>query len=79
MARNPSVYNIKKDELYELDDESFEFLKLCSSENGCDSEDTEFIDYCMAEEAIDYEDYICKTASPHQSLLCLHSAISNSR
>ena len=23
----PSVYNIKKDELYELDNESFEFLK----------------------------------------------------
>lgn len=44
----PSVYDIKKDELYELDDESFEFLKLCSSENGCDSENTEFIDYCMA-------------------------------
>ena len=30
----PSVYDIKKDELYELDDESFEFLKLCASENG---------------------------------------------
>jgi len=45
----PSVYHIKKDELYELDDESLEFLKLCSSENGCDSENTEFIDYCMAE------------------------------
>jgi radical SAM protein with 4Fe4S-binding SPASM domain len=45
----PSVYNIKKDELYELDDESFEFLKLCSSRNGCDSKNTEFIDYCMSE------------------------------
>jgi len=45
----PSVYHIKKDELYELDDESFEFMKLCSSENGCSSENTEFIAYCMAE------------------------------
>jgi radical SAM protein with 4Fe4S-binding SPASM domain len=45
----PSIYNIEKDELYELDDESFEFLKLCSTENGCNSENTEFIDYCMAE------------------------------
>ena len=51
----PSVYHIKKDELYELDDESFEFLKLCSSENGCDSENTEFIDYCMAERLLTME------------------------
>ena len=51
----PSVYNIKKDELYELDDESFEFLKLCSSENGCDSEDTEFIDYCINERLLTKE------------------------
>lgn len=45
----PSVYHIKKDELYELDNESFEFLKLCSSEKGCDSEESEFIDYCLDE------------------------------
>jgi len=36
----PSIYNIRQDELYELDDESFEFLKLCLSGNGCDSENT---------------------------------------
>ncbi len=51
----PSVYHIKKDELYELDDESFEFLKLCSTENGCDSKDTEFIAYCMAERLLTKE------------------------
>ena len=51
----PSVYNIKKDELYELDDESFEFLKLCSSETGCDSANTEFIDYCMTERLLTKE------------------------
>lgn len=45
----PSVYHIKKDELYELDDESFEFLKLCSNESGYDSENTEFTDYCLQE------------------------------
>ncbi|MDP3112864.1 MAG: radical SAM protein [Thermodesulfovibrionales bacterium] len=28
---DPSVYHIKKDELYELDDEAFEFLKGCQS------------------------------------------------
>jgi len=51
----PSIYNIEKDELYELDDESFEFLKLCSTENGCDSEVTEFIAYCMAERLLTTE------------------------
>ena len=30
----PSVYNIKTDELYELDKDSFEFLKKCQSLNG---------------------------------------------
>ena len=48
---NPSVYHVKKDELYELDDESFEFLKKCASVNGCSKDETEFIDYCL-EEAI---------------------------
>ncbi|MDP2278188.1 MAG: hypothetical protein Q8K51_08195 [Nitrospirota bacterium] len=31
----PSVYNIKKDELYELDNDSFKFLKKCQTGNGC--------------------------------------------
>jgi hypothetical protein len=50
---SPSVYETKTDELYELDDDSFEFMKKCASEDGCRSEDTEFIDYCL-EEAFDY-------------------------
>ena len=45
----PSLYQIKTDELYELDDASFEFLKKCGSEDGCQSEDREFIDYCLTE------------------------------
>ena len=54
----PSVYHIKKDELYELDAESFDFLKTCSSEKGCPPEVSEefegseisgFIDYCVEE------------------------------
>jgi radical SAM protein with 4Fe4S-binding SPASM domain len=48
----PSVYHIKKDELYELDDESFEFLKLCSTKEGCDSDKSEFIAYCLDEEIL---------------------------
>lgn len=45
----PSVYHIKKDELYELDNDSFEFLRKCASESGYNSDDNEFIDYCMKE------------------------------
>lgn len=45
----PSVYSIANDDLYELDEESFSFLKECSSERGCNSDDTEFINYCLQE------------------------------
>lgn len=45
----PSVYHIKKDELYELDEDSFKFLRKCSSSPGCSSQDAEFIDYCLNE------------------------------
>jgi len=46
----PSVYDIKGDELYELDDDAFEFLKKCSTPEGCiDSTDAGFIDYCLSE------------------------------
>jgi radical SAM protein with 4Fe4S-binding SPASM domain len=44
----PSVYHIKKDELYELDEGSFKLLRECSS-GGCNSQDAEFIDYCLNE------------------------------
>lgn len=45
----PSVFNVRKDDLYELDHESFEFLKDCASDRGGDAEQSEFIDYCLAE------------------------------
>jgi radical SAM protein with 4Fe4S-binding SPASM domain len=45
----PSVYHIGKDDLYEIDSESFDFLKQCASDRGCLSEDLEFIDYCLKE------------------------------
>lgn len=45
----PSVYQLKTDELYELDDASLEFLKKCSSEKGCESKGGAFIDYCLSE------------------------------
>jgi radical SAM protein with 4Fe4S-binding SPASM domain len=45
----PSIYQVAKDELYELDDESFRFLKSCASLHGCSSKDGGFIDYCLDE------------------------------
>lgn len=45
----PYVYNIKEDELYELDNESFKFLKNCQTGNGCSAEESEFTDYCIKE------------------------------
>jgi len=45
----PSVYHIKKDDLYELDETSFAFLKKCASKRGCPAEDRTFIDYCLEE------------------------------
>ena len=45
----PSIYHIKKDDLYELDENSFRFLKKCTSGKGCSSEEREFIDYCLGE------------------------------
>ena len=45
----PSVYHIKKDELYELDNEAFRFLKNCGLENGCSAKESGFTDYCVSE------------------------------
>jgi radical SAM protein with 4Fe4S-binding SPASM domain len=45
----PSVYQIARDEVYELDDDSFRFLTSCASEDGCDNRDSAFIDYCLEE------------------------------
>lgn len=43
----PSVYHIKRDELYELDIKAFEFLSTC--QDGCETDDKEFLDYCIEE------------------------------
>lgn len=45
----PSVYHIKKDELYELDNDAFKFLKNCQTGGGCSAEESEFTDYCIKE------------------------------
>ncbi len=45
----PSVYDIESDELYELDEDAFEFLACCASPGGCSSDNGIFIDYCVQE------------------------------
>lgn len=45
---SPSLYNIKSDELYELDGESFEFLKGCI-EGRSTCSDSSFLRYCVNE------------------------------
>jgi len=47
----PSLYNLKTDELYELDEGAFRYLRECTSPEGCDADDAEreFIDYCLSE------------------------------
>jgi radical SAM protein with 4Fe4S-binding SPASM domain len=50
---SPSVYHIAKDELYELDDESFVFMKQCMSPGGCITVDSEFFRFCAEEGLLD--------------------------
>ncbi|GBE01440.1 antilisterial bacteriocin subtilosin biosynthesis protein AlbA [bacterium BMS3Bbin06] len=45
----PSVYNVKTDELYEVDERGFSFLQGCASEEGCYSNDPDFIHFCLQE------------------------------
>jgi radical SAM protein with 4Fe4S-binding SPASM domain len=44
-----SVYHTASDELYELDEQSFDFLRDCSSAEGCSSDDRALIEYCLHE------------------------------
>jgi radical SAM protein with 4Fe4S-binding SPASM domain len=46
---NPCVYDIRADELYELDDEGFSFLLASSSPEGAESQAGEFTDFCIDE------------------------------
>ncbi len=40
---------MQSDELYELDEESFDFLRRCSAEEGCSGGEEAFISYCREE------------------------------
>ncbi len=78
---SPSVYNIKKDELYELDNDSFEFFKKCASEKGCNSDNNEFVDYCIKESILTEESVFLKRPpllkSPEPSLRYLELQITD--
>lgn len=45
----PSAYHIVRDELYELDQDSFLYLRKCATADGCETSDQALIDYCLAE------------------------------
>jgi radical SAM protein with 4Fe4S-binding SPASM domain len=47
----PCVYDRVNDELYELDERAFEFLRECASARGGDprAADRDFLDYCLGE------------------------------
>lgn len=53
------LYDLKNDELFELDDEAFEFLKGCESRDGCSIEgiDPEFRDFCFNENILNEKPY----------------------
>ncbi len=78
----PSIYHISRDELYELDSESFRFLEKCSSDEGCSTKDGAFIDYCIEEGLITREKVVAPRPrlepSPRPSLRYLELQITNS-
>jgi radical SAM protein with 4Fe4S-binding SPASM domain len=77
----PSVYHMKNDDLYELDDNSFAFLRKCTSDRGCDADDSEFIDYCLREGILTKDKVSMKRPplikSPDPSLRYLELQITN--
>ena len=49
LLESPSVYHVKRDELYELNDDAFSFLENCREADGCTTDDEEFLNYCLSE------------------------------
>jgi len=77
----PSVYQIKNDELYELDNDSFAFLQECASGAGCKTIDGEFIDFCLGEGILTKDKVLLKRLpiikSPEPSLRYLELQITS--
>lgn len=51
----PFVYQVARDELYEIDETALAFLQACdgSRQGGALTSDAEFVEYCIAEEILD--------------------------
>src|SRR4030065_887061 len=77
----PSVYHIGKDDLYELDSDSVEFLNNCADKSGCSFKKNEFIDYCLKEGILTGDKVSVKPPppikSPDPSLRYLELQITN--
>lgn len=77
----PSVYHMRSDELYELDNDSFAYLRRCASNSGCSGEDREFVDYCIAEGILTETETVVKRPplleAPFPSLRYLELLITN--
>jgi radical SAM protein with 4Fe4S-binding SPASM domain len=84
----PSIYHIEKDDLYELDNESFEFLQNCASQESSEfgvrslkKALRAFIDYCLKEGILITERVSVKRPplikSPDPSLKYLEMQITN--
>ncbi|MDA8098009.1 MAG: radical SAM protein [Nitrospiraceae bacterium] len=77
----PAVYHIGRDELYELDADSFRFLGSCNQAEGSESPDSAFIDYCIDEGILSRERVDVRRPplrrSPEPSLRYLELQVTN--
>lgn len=81
LLEKPTVYHVRNDNLYELDNDAFKFLRQCESDGGCEAEDGEFIDYCLKEGILTRDEVPSKHSvlikSPEPSLRYLELQITN--
>ncbi len=81
LLEDPTVYNIRTDELYELDDISFQFLRECASGKGCEGGNSEFVDYCVREGLLSHKEVLLErpalTKAPEPSLRYLELQITD--
>ena len=77
----PFVYHIARDDLYELDQESFTLLRKCASQTGGTISDHDFLDYCLRESILITDTASAKhpplTESPAPSLRYLEFQITD--
>lgn len=77
----PCIYNMRTDELYEVDESAFNLLKDCAGKNGCRSDVREFVAFCVKEGLLSNEKQgqkrIPKKQSPLPSLRYLELQVTN--